>query len=76
MKTAIERLSTVMSNPNLPGTCEASLAILRNMSVREQKKAGVEFSKQFVSLATRYRRFATEAPEAVEAAETAIELGL
>lgn len=75
-KTAIERLQNVLTNTNMPGTCETSLAILRNMSVRDQKHAAVEFPRQFMDLAKKYSRFAMEVPEAVEAAQTAIELGL
>jgi len=76
MKTAIERLSNVLSNTAMPGTCEASLAILRNLPIREQKRAAVEFPRAFTYLAKKYRRFVMEVPEAVDAAQAALDLGL
>lgn len=73
---AMNRLDAVMENFGMPGTCEATLRILKGMSASEQQHAAVRYPTEMKGLALQYPRFKAEAPSAVAAAEEALELGL
>lgn len=72
----MNRLGAVMKTFGMPGTCEATLAILKGMTPAEQANAAVHYPKEMKGLALQYPRFKTEAPSAVQAAEEALALGL
>ena len=76
MNLKMNRLAVVLQDFARPGTCEASLAILKGMTPSEQAQAGANFPKAVKGLSLQYARFAKEAPVASKAAEEAIELGL
>ena len=76
VKTSNERLCAVLKTFERPGSCEASLAILKGMTTAQQSMAGVKFAKQIDALATQFPRFKSDAPVAAQAAREAIELGL
>lgn len=72
----LEQLAKVLTNVSMPGTCEASLAILNRMTPREQQEAGMRFPNEVKTLAVKYKRFANEASVAAAAAQDAIDLDL
>lgn len=74
--TQIDRLAPVLRDITKPGTCEASLAILKGMTASEQAQAGTRYATEMKGLSLQYKRFSQEAPTAAQAAQTAIDLGL
>ncbi|AGG89031.1 hypothetical protein [Rhodanobacter denitrificans] len=76
MLSNVERLESVLSQLGRPGTCEATIAILKGMSAGEQAKVATQFSTQMRGLTLQYPRFAADAPIAAQAAADAVALGL
>lgn len=73
-KSVVELLAPVMEDINRPGTCESAVNILERATVYEQTQAAMKYSRQFVSMGNRYKRFIEAVPEAVQAAQDNIEL--
>ena len=72
----MRRLGAALSNIAMPGTCEATLSILKGMNHGEQVCAAIRYPVEMKGLALQYPRFKAEAPSAVAAAEEALALGL